>query len=164
MLTMRSKYGLKALLLLAREHARGPIAIQEMADRETIPRKFLELILLDLKRRGILHSRKGPGGGYQLGREPNRITLGEVIRILDGPLALLPCVSRTAYMKCAECADEESCGIRLAMKAVRDATAQILDTTTLAGVNIQVARRQRSARLRVPGRRRRTEWSGELTR
>ena len=131
MLTRKSKYGLKALLVLAEEMDRGPMLISELADRHRMPKKFLEAILLDLKRHGLLHSKKGKGGGYFLSRDPSQITLGQVIRILDGPLALIPCVSQTAYVKCEECVDEETCGIRLAMKEVRDATAQILDNTSL---------------------------------
>jgi Rrf2 family protein len=104
------------------------------------PKKFLEAILLELKRHGLLHSKKGKGGGYFLGRKPTEITVGQVIRVLDGPLALTPCVSQTAYRKCDECLDEKTCGVRLAMKEVRDATAEILDHTTLAGLNAQVAR------------------------
>lgn len=146
MLTKKSKYGLKALLVLAQEPPQVPVLVAELADREGIPKKFLEAILLELKRRGVLQSRKGKGGGYFLGRKPGQITLGEVIRVLDGPLAPIPCVSQTAYMKCAECVDERACGIRLAMKQVRDATAGILDNTTLEDVNRQVAQKRRTGR------------------
>jgi Rrf2 family protein len=131
-LSRKSKYGLKAVLLLAREHDRGPVLISELADRERIPKKFLELILLDLKRHGILQSRKGPGGGYLLGRAPDRISVGEVIRVLEGPLALVPCVSKMAYMPCEECVSERDCAVRQVFKQVRDETARILDGTTLA--------------------------------
>ena len=140
MLTRKSKYGLKALLVLAQEADRGPVLISELADRQHLPKKFLEAILLELKRAGLLHSKKGKGGGYVLGRKPTDITVGQVIRILEGPLALTPCVSQTAYRRCDECPDEQACGVRLAMKEVRDATARILDNTTLAGLNAQVAR------------------------
>src|SRR6266481_5413020 len=102
-LSRKSKYGLKALLLLAREAGRGPVLISELADRDAIPKKFLEAILLDLKRHGLVESKKGKGGGYFLRRKPAEITFGEVIRVLDGPLAAVPCVSRLAYMKCVEC-------------------------------------------------------------
>ena len=107
----------------------------ELAERERIPRKFLESILLDLTRHGLLQSRKGRGGGYLLGRPADQITVGQVIRVLDGPLALVPCASQTAYRRCEECVDELTCGVRLAMKDVRDATATILDNTTLASLN-----------------------------
>jgi Rrf2 family protein len=142
-LSRKSKYGLKALLILARETGHGPVLISELARREAIPQKFLEAILLELKRHGVVQSQKGKGGGYFLRRAPADITFAEVIRVLDGPLATVPCVSETAYMKCAECLDEHTCGVRLAMKEVRDATARILDHTTLAGVNARVARKRR---------------------
>ena len=146
MLTRKSKYGLKAMLLLAGEPDRSPVLIADMAERQQLPKKFLEAILLELKRHGLLGSKKGKGGGYFLGRDPAEITLGQVIRILDGPLALIPCVSQTAYMKCDECVDEQTCGIRLAMKDVRDATAQILDNTSLVALNTRIARAQRRVR------------------
>lgn len=149
MLTRKSKYGLKALLVLAEEMDRGPMLISELADRHRMPKKFLEAILLDLKRHGLLHSKKGKGGGYFLSRDPSQITLGQVIRILDGPLALIPCVSQTAYVKCEECVDEQTCGIRLAMKEVRDATAQILDNTSLVALNAQISRASRRASRRA---------------
>ena len=145
MLSNKSKYGLKALLILAREAGRGPVLVAELARREALPKKFLEAILLELKRRRIVESRKGKGGGYFLSRRPDDITFGEVIRALDGPLAAVPCVSQTAYQPCAECLDEETCGVRLAMKKVRDATARILDHTTLADVNMSVTRKRRRA-------------------
>jgi Rrf2 family protein len=148
MLSKKSKYGLKALLVLAEETGRGPVLISELADRQRLPRKFLEAILLELKRHGILQSKKGKGGGYLLRHPPSEITLGQVIRVLEGPLALTPCVSQTAYMKCEECLDEETCGIRLAMKEVRDATAHILDNTTLQALNAKVTRVKRGPRPR----------------
>ena len=132
MLSKKAKYALQALLQLAKEYNQGPTLISELARREGIPKKFLELILLDLKRHGILQSKKGKGGGYFLGKNPQAIFLGQVIRVLDGPLAPIPCVSQTAYMKCQECKDEKTCGIRLVMQEVRDATAKILDSTSLA--------------------------------
>jgi Rrf2 family protein len=145
-LSRRAKYGVKALLQLAREAGNQPVLIADLAERDGTSKKFLEAILLDLKRRGLVASRKGRGGGYRLQRAPEEITLGEVIRALNGPLALVPCVSRTAYSACSECLDEDACGVRVAMKAVRDATAQILDHTTLADVNRQV----RGVRRRQP--------------
>lgn len=134
MMSKKTKYALKALFLLAREPDRGPILISEIAQREKIPRKFLELILLDLKNHGVLQSKKGRGGGYSLSRNPDSISFGSIVRIFDGPLALLPCVSVMAYRRCEECIDENSCGIRIVMKEVRDHTAQILDGTTIGDV------------------------------
>jgi Rrf2 family protein len=142
MLSRRAKYGLKALIYLADHAGDGPVVIEELSRRESIPRKFLEQILLELKKHGLLFSRKGRGGGYELGKPPEQIAVGAVVRILDGPLAPVPCVSVTAYMRCAECPDEKTCGVRLVMKDVRDAIAEILDNATLA----DVVRRVRAAR------------------
>ena len=146
MLSRKSKYGLKALLVLAEKAGTGPVLISEIAAREAIPKKFLEAILLELKRHGVVHSKKGKGGGYFLRRKPAEITFGEVIRVLEGPLAAVPCVSQLQYMKCTECVDEFSCGVRLAMKEVRDATAGILDHTTLTDVNARVTRKRAAAK------------------
>jgi Rrf2 family protein len=123
------------MLALAADIGRGPVQSAELAEKQRLPRKFLEAILLDLKRHGLVDSKKGRGGGYVLSRKPGDITVGQIVRVLEGPLALTPCVSQTAYRRCDECLDEETCGIRLAMKEVRDATAHILDNTTLAGLN-----------------------------
>ena len=143
-LSRKSKYGLKALLLLAQEEGTAPVLISELAERDAIPKKFLQAILLELKRHGVVQSKKGKGGGYFLRRRPAEITFGEVIRVLEGPLAAVPCVSKLAYMKCVECVDERTCGVRIAMKEVRVATADILDNTTLADVNKKLARKRRS--------------------
>ena len=132
MLSKKAKYALKALMVLAKEEGQGPVLISDIAQREEIPAKFLEIILLELKNDGILQSRKGKGGGYFLARDPQHISVGHVIRVLDGPLAPLPCVSKTAYARCHECRDEKTCAIRMVMKEVRDATARILDSATLA--------------------------------
>jgi Rrf2 family protein len=131
MLTKKTKYALQALMFLAKEYGKGPVLISYLAERERIPKKFLELILLDLKNNGILRSKKGKGGGYALGKPPTQVTFGQVIRLLEGPLAPTPCVSQVAYRRCDECHDEASCGIRVVMKEVRDATARILDSTSL---------------------------------
>ena len=132
MISKKTKYALKGLLYLARKYDQGPILIADLARDERIPKKFLELILLTLKNNGVLQSRKGKGGGYYLGKPPREISVGNVIRILEGPLAPVPCVSETAYAKCQECLDERSCGIRLVMKDVREAITNILDKTSLA--------------------------------
>ena len=133
-LTKKSKYAVKALIALGRRKDSDPVLITELAEREKIPQKFLELILLELKNGGILHSKKGKGGGYFLGRSPENISLGEIIRSLDGPLAPLSCASVTAYRGCDECGDPKICGLRTVMKEVRDATARILDGTSLAAL------------------------------
>lgn len=108
--------------------------IAEVAKRGAIPRKFLESILLDLKRHGILDSRKGRHGGYSLRRPPHDISVADVIHALDGSVALVPCVNEIAYGRCDDCVDEAVCGIRLVMREVRDATIRILRISTLAGI------------------------------
>jgi Rrf2 family protein len=133
-ISKKTKYGLQALTTLARKYGEGPVLIATLAKDDDIPIKFLELILLDLKNGGILDSKKGPGGGYLLSRPPEKITLGSVIRMMEGPLAPLPCASETAYRPCEECRDVEHCGTRMVMREVRDAIAEILDRTTLQDV------------------------------
>jgi Rrf2 family protein len=131
-LSQKTKYALRALQVLSASYGRGPVLISDLAGQEDLPRKFLELILLQLKNNGILESKRGKGGGYRLRRDPKTVTLGQVIRIFEGPLAPIPCVSETAFRKCDECEDIATCGTRLVMREVRDATAQILDHTSLA--------------------------------
>jgi Rrf2 family protein len=140
MLSKKAKYALKALLALTEDASGGPVRIADLARAERIPQKFLELILLDLRNQGLVQSRKGKGGGYLLARDPGRIFVGQVVRLFDGPLAPVPCASQTAYVRCADCADEAACGVRLAMKQVRDATARILDRLSLQAL----ARREMS--------------------
>ncbi len=134
MISKKTKYGLHALIYLAKHYSSGPALIADLAKQERIPRKFLEAILLELKKQGVLESKKGKGGGYALSRHPKDIKMGQVIRILDGPLAPVACVSQTAYRKCDECREESCCGIRIVMKEVRDAIANILDKTSLEDV------------------------------
>lgn len=131
MITRKTKYSLNALMHLVRHANHGPVLISDLAKKEHIPKKFLELILLDLKNSGILKSKRGKGGGYSLARPPELIRVGQVMRLMEGPLAPIPCVSEMAYKKCDECQDEASCGLRSVMKQVRDASATILDNTTL---------------------------------
>lgn len=131
MLSNKAKYGLKALSYLARRPPSEAIQIAEVAERQGIPRKFLDLILLDLRNAGFVRSKKGRGGGYFLAETPDKIFVGPVIRVLDGPLAPIPCASRTAYQPCTDCISVEGCGIRGLMVEVRDAMADILDHTTL---------------------------------
>lgn len=138
MLSKKAKYAIKALLALAERQGEEPVRIADLAHAEQIPQKFLELILLDLKNTGILQSRKGRGGGYLLARDPAEIYLGQIVRMFDGPLAPVPCASQTAYVRCADCRNEAVCGVHLAMKEVRDATAQILDGTSLAALTLKI--------------------------
>ena len=132
MISQKSKYALRALLILARENGNGPVLISDIARRGGIPKKYLEQILLALKNTGILTSRKGRGGGYALGRSPEAISFADVLRLLDGPLAPVPCVSLTAHRKCDDCEDEETCEIRKVMWAVREQTARVLEGASLA--------------------------------
>jgi len=133
MLTQRSRYALRAMLFLARSPS-GPLPtpMTRIAAEANVPRKFLELILADLRGAGFLTSHRGKMGGYGLARPAHLISLGEVIRVIEGPLALVPCVSRTAYRPCLDCRSEADCAIRHAMARVRDETARILDGTSLA--------------------------------
>jgi Rrf2 family protein len=119
------------MVTLARAQGSGPLLVADIASRDGIPPKFLELILLDLKKQGLVQSKKGRGGGYSLTRPPHQVSVGQIVRILNGPLALTPCVSQTAYVRCEECLDEATCGVRVVMQEVRDATALIMDKTTL---------------------------------
>ncbi len=135
MLSSKAKYGLKAMVHLALREGRGPSLIADIAEAEHIPKKFLDTILLELKNNGLLLSKKGKGGGYTLARPAARIMVGEVVRILDGPLAPVQCVSRTAYRRCDDCTDEGACTVRAVMQDVRDAIAAILDNTSIADMS-----------------------------
>lgn len=134
MITQKSKYALRALLALAARSDGGPMMISEIAEQEVIPRKFLEQILLELKRAGLVASRRGKAGGYLLLRRAETVTFGEVLRLIDGPLAPLPCLSKMAYRRCGDCASEAACKLRKVFARVADATRDILDRTTLADV------------------------------
>jgi len=137
-LSKRGEYGLRAMIALAEpaENSDTPqmMQIKEISLREQISTKFLEQILLTLKNAGLLHSKMGVGGGYYLARAASEITLGQIFRVLDGPVAPIKCVSQMAYEPCG-CPDEETCGLRMVMGDVRNAIADILDNTTLADVN-----------------------------
>lgn len=133
-ISKRTKYALRALYSLTRRYGDEPVLIATLAREERIPLKFLEAILLELKTHGIVESRKGRHGGYRLSKPPTGITIGSIVRVLEGPLAPLPCASETAFRPCEECEDVSLCGTRLVMREVRDAIAAILDRTTLADV------------------------------
>jgi Rrf2 family protein len=132
MLSQKTRYALRALLHLV-ERANGrPIQISEIAAEQQVPRKYLELIMLDLKRAGMVNSQRGPGGGYVLAREPAEISFAEVIRTMDGPIALVPCASLNFYAKCGDCHDEATCAIRKVMAQVREDAVRVLSGTSLA--------------------------------
>ncbi|MDB5683462.1 MAG: transcriptional regulator [Sphingomonas bacterium] len=120
------------MLVLARADPATPLPLSMLAREATVPRKFLEIIFFDLKQAGLVRAFRGKAGGYCLAQAPHLISFGDIIRVIEGPLALVPCVSRTAYRRCADCADEATCAIRRAMLVVRDDTARILDGTSLA--------------------------------
>lgn len=134
MLSKKTKYAFHALTYLGRQERKQPVLIAEIAAQTRIPRKFLESILLDLKRIGILTSRMGKGGGYALLKAPADVRLAEVIRLFNGPIALLPCVSLNYYEPCEECSDEQSCGLHKIMVQVRDETLKIVANKTLSDI------------------------------
>lgn len=131
MLTKKGKYGLKAAVYLARLPAGGSVQVAEIAEANNIPKKFLDVILNELRNAGFLASKKGKLGGYRLGKPADEIVVGEMIRTLDGPLAPFPCASRNAYVPCEDC-DVSRCEVRRLMVRVRDAIGTVLDTYTLA--------------------------------
>ena len=147
-LSKRGEYGLRAMIALAEPAGKSDAPqmrqIKDIALREQISTKFLEQILLTLKNAGMLHSKMGVGGGYYLAKPAKEITLGQIFRVLDGPVAPVKCVSQMAYEPCG-CPDEETCGLRLAMGDVRNAIADILDNTSLA----DVTKRQSSVRRKL---------------
>lgn len=134
MISKKTKYAINALIYLAKHREEGAIGIGTVAEKENIPRKFLEAILLDLKNAGVLGSKKGPGGGYYLLKEPEEVNLAEVMRIFDGAIALLPCVTYKYYERCEECKDEETCGIRDAFLELRNKTVEMLKANTLEDI------------------------------
>ena len=131
-LTQKAKYALKALIFLSKEEELRPVLISEISEREHIPRKFLESILLELKNHGLLQSKMGKGGGYWLTKSPSEIYFGHVIRIFDGALAPIPCTAKRYYKRCEECIDENTCEIRKVMFEVKAAILQVLDKTSIA--------------------------------
>jgi Rrf2 family protein len=130
MLSKKTQYGLKALGYLAAKYGEGPVLISEIAKKKKIPIKFLESILLQLKNKGILDSKKGKGGGYFLSDSPKKTSLAVAIRIVDGPIAMIPCVSKNFYEKCKDC-NEATCGLNKTMIWTRDATLKILEKKTI---------------------------------
>jgi Rrf2 family protein len=143
MLSQKARYALRALFVLSKATPDRPVLISDIARDAKVPRKFLEQILLELKRRGLVYSQRGKLGGYVLGRPADQIAFAEVIRAIDGPLALTPCASVTAYRRCDDCVDEDTCAIRKVLLVVRDATAGILEKCTLAQALAMVAPEQK---------------------
>ncbi|NLP58250.1 Rrf2 family transcriptional regulator [Lutibacter sp. B1] len=131
MISKKTKYGLKALSYLAKQEKNIPVLISDISTSENISKKFLESILLTLKKSGILSSKKGKGGGYYLLKKPKEIKISTIIRILEGPIAMLPCVSLNYYERCDDCVDEKKCSLNRLMADVRDSTLRILENKTL---------------------------------
>jgi Rrf2 family protein len=131
MISKKAKYALKALKVLAEQYGKGPVLISYIAEKERIPKKFLEAILLDLRNNGVLQSQKGKGGGYLLRVPPGEVNFSKVLRIIDGPIAPALCVSMFFYGRCDDCKDEESCSLRSVLEKWRDANLAVLDRTTL---------------------------------
>jgi Rrf2 family protein len=132
MLTNKGKYGLKAMVHLAGLEPGALAQVQDMADTNAIPKKFLDQILSELRNAGLVFSKKGKGGGYALARRAHEISVGQIVRVLDGPLAPIQCASVTAYRPCDDCGDEKACTVRLIMVKARNAIAAVLDSHTLA--------------------------------
>ncbi len=147
MLPKKTKYAIKALVLLAKHHKdKEPLRINDIAESENIPRKFLEAILLELRKQGILGSKMGASGGYYLLKHPEEIMLSTLIRLTGGPIALLPCVSLNFYEPCEECPNEDLCGLREVILEVREASIKILSKTSLADI---IKREQKLAKKKL---------------
>lgn len=135
MLSKKTKYGLKALTFIARSESENPVQVSAIAKSEQIPQKFLESILLTLRKSGILGSKKGKHGGYYLRKAPSEVLMTEVMRVLEGPIAMVPCVSLNYYEKCDDCPDEATCSVNKLMIQVRDNTLEVFRNTTLADLS-----------------------------
>jgi Rrf2 family protein len=131
MMSKKCKYALKALIRLGKEHGGGNLLTDDIAKSEHIPKKFLELILLDLKRGGYVQSKQGIGGGYHLIQEPKSITLADIYRFFDGAIALQPCVSQKFHEKCEDCPDEERCHLKPALSEIREKTFEVMSQITI---------------------------------
>lgn len=135
MLSKKTKYGLKALTYIARQSTNEPVRVIEIAENQQIPQKFLEGILLTLRKSGILCSKKGKHGGYYLRNKPSEIKMTDVMRVLEGPIAMVPCVSLNYYEKCDDCPDEHLCSVNKLMLEVRDSTLKVFRNNTLADLS-----------------------------
>ncbi len=134
MLSKKTKYAINALIVLAEHYNQEMLQIADIATKADVPKKFLEQILLELKKNHILDSKKGKGGGYFLRMAPEKVTLGAVIRMMSGAIALVPCASKTAYSPCDECKDESICGLKIIMIEAREATTSVLDSKSIADI------------------------------
>ncbi len=134
MISQKTKYAIKALITLAEEQAAGgsSLRIEEIANRSNTPKRFLEHILIDIRNAGIIGSRRGRDGGYTLIKSPESISVSEVLRMIDGPIAPLPCLSRRAYQRCDDCVDEKACRIRKVFGDLFAAYLLMVESLTLA--------------------------------
>lgn len=137
MLSKKTKYAIKALIVLGKNTDKPPMQISRIAEEENIPKKFLETILGEMRNAGILFSKKGAGGGYALNKDPNEIYLSAILRLTDGPIAMVPCASLNYYHKCEECSNEATCGIRATFIDIRDASLKILSATSVADLIVK---------------------------
>jgi Rrf2 family protein len=132
MIAQKTRYALRSLLFLAEQSGGVPVQLGRIAETQRVPPKYLELIMLDLKKAGLVKSSRGPRGGYQLAREAGAISFGEIVRTMEGPIALVPCASVNFYAPCGDCHDEATCAIRRAFMVLRDQSTAVLDGISLA--------------------------------
>lgn len=130
-IAQKTRYALRSLLFLAEEQGGAPVQLSRIAETQRVPPKYLELIMLDLKKAGLVRSTRGPRGGYVLARDPSGISFGEIVRVMEGPIALVPCASVNFYARCDDCHDEQSCAIRRAFAMLRDQSATLLEGISL---------------------------------
>jgi Rrf2 family protein len=152
MLSQKAKYAIKALLVLARAEEDELVQVNEIAEQQNIPKKFLDLIFFELRRHGLIVSTRGRDGGYSLGKPAAEISVASIVRAVDGPLAPLPCASVKFYRRCSDCDDEKTCEVRRLMREVRDAASAILDNTSLAeaaSINQRASRSRKKRRART---------------
>jgi Rrf2 family protein len=140
MLTQKTRYALRSLLYIAEKQDQAPVQLARIAETQRVPPKYLELIMLDLKNAGLVKSTRGPKGGYRLARKPADISFGDIVRVMEGPIALVSCASTNFYAPCGDCHDQGSCAIRKAFAIVRDQTTQLLDGISLGqGANWELS-------------------------
>jgi Rrf2 family protein len=132
MIAQKTRYALRSLLFLAEAQGGGPVQLARIAETQRVPPKYLELIMLDLKKAGLVKSERGPKGGYRLTRSPDQISFGDIVRTMEGPIALVSCASVNFYAPCGDCHDEATCAIRRAFSNIRDQTTELLDSISLA--------------------------------
>ena len=132
MISQKTRYALRSLLYLVEAGGGAPVQLARIAETQSVPRKYLELIMLELKKAGLVTSVRGPSGGYRLATPPDQVSFGDVIRVMDGPIALVPCASVHFYATCGDCHDEATCAIRKVLAQVRESSAGILEGTSLA--------------------------------